>query len=79
MGRQIRVPGVLVAALLLAAAAGCSDPAGPGSAGGGDAKPQPSASPAAPPARAPARGGGVAGHVSTPRAPTPQGAREVGP
>ncbi|MFG2987859.1 HNH endonuclease family protein [Streptomyces sp. NPDC048257] len=36
MGRQIRVSGAVLVALLLAAAAGCSDPAAPG---GGDAKP----------------------------------------
>ncbi|MFJ3829966.1 DUF1524 domain-containing protein [Streptomyces sp. NPDC090046] len=35
MGRQIRVPGSVLMALMLAAAAGCSDPAAPG---GGDPK-----------------------------------------
>ncbi|AQT75975.1 hypothetical protein B1K54_34145 [Streptomyces sp. fd1-xmd] len=79
MGRQIRVPGVLVAALLLAAAAGCSDPAGPGSAGGGDAKPQPSASPAAPPAGAPAGGDVLPGMVTTAMARTQLAALKVAP
>ncbi|MBP2348580.1 HNH endonuclease family protein [Streptomyces virginiae] len=61
MGRQIRVPGVLLAALLLAA--GCSGPAGPDAAGGGDAKPKPSGSRAAPPAGGPAGGAPAGGDV----------------
>ncbi|MEV7169610.1 HNH endonuclease family protein [Streptomyces sp. NPDC093224] len=66
MGRQIRVPGAVLAAVLLtAAAAGCSTV---GTPGGPDAKASPSGavssgapSPAAPPAGAPA--GGAAGDV----------------
>ncbi|MER6485426.1 MULTISPECIES: HNH endonuclease family protein [Streptomyces] len=61
MGRQIRVPGVLLAALLLAA--GCSGPAGPDAPGGGDAKPKPSGSRAAPPAGGPAGGAPAGGDV----------------
>ncbi|MFE7186924.1 GmrSD restriction endonuclease domain-containing protein [Streptomyces erythrochromogenes] len=83
MGRQIRVPGALVAALLLAAAAGCSDPEGPGSPGGGDAKPQPSVSRAAPPAGAPAgapaAGDVLPGLVTTAEARTRLAALKVAP
>ncbi|MFC9816416.1 DUF1524 domain-containing protein [Streptomyces virginiae] len=63
MGRQIRVPGVLLAALLLAAGAGCSGPAGRDAPGGGDAKPEASGSRAAPPAGGPAGGAPAGGDV----------------
>ncbi|MFD6230870.1 DUF1524 domain-containing protein [Streptomyces sp. NPDC060232] len=61
MGRQIRVPGVLLAALLLAAGAGCSGPAAPDAPGGGNAKP--SGSRAAPPAGGPEGGAPAGGDV----------------
>ncbi|KJY19394.1 hypothetical protein ADK53_18700 [Streptomyces sp. WM6373] len=79
MGRQIRVPGVLLAALLLAA--GCSGPDAPG---GGDAKPKPSGSRAAPPAGgnaggAPAGGDVLPGMVTTAVARTQLAALKVAP
>ncbi|WP_234432190.1 GmrSD restriction endonuclease domain-containing protein [Streptomyces sp. NRRL S-378] len=80
MGRQIRVRGVLLAVLLLAAGAGCSGPEGPGgprSPGGGDAKPKPSASQAAPPAGAPAAGDVLPGMVTTAVARTQLAALKV--
>ncbi|MFI1651369.1 DUF1524 domain-containing protein [Streptomyces avidinii] len=55
MGRQIRVSGAVLVALLLAAAAGCSDPVAPG---GGD--PKASASAGSPSAAAPKSPGGDA-------------------
>ncbi|MFI1284362.1 DUF1524 domain-containing protein [Streptomyces sp. NPDC020858] len=84
MGRQIRVPGVVLAVLLLAGAAGCSDPAAPG---GGDPKPSatqaappgaPSAAPSgAPPAGAPAGGDVLPGMVTTAVARTQLAALKV--
>lgn len=78
MGRYIRRCGAVLAALLLAAAAGCSDPAAPG---GGDAKPSATqaAPPAAPPAGAPAGGDVLPGMVTTAVARTQLAALKVAP
>ncbi|WP_051806818.1 GmrSD restriction endonuclease domain-containing protein [Streptomyces sp. NRRL F-2664] len=62
MGRQIRVPAALLAALLVGGA-GCSGPAVPDGAGGGDPEGKPSASSAAPPAGGPAGGAPTGGDV----------------
>ncbi|MEU6311019.1 HNH endonuclease family protein [Streptomyces sp. NPDC047014] len=79
MGRQIRVPGaVLAAALLVFAGAGCSGTAVPG---GPDAKASPSraGSSDAPPAGAPAGGDVLPGMVTTAVARTQLAALKVAP
>ncbi|MGW7437170.1 HNH endonuclease family protein [Streptomyces sp. NPDC054849] len=78
MGRHIRRSGAVLAALLLAAAAGCSDPAAPG---GGDAKPSATQAvpSAAPPAGAPAGGDVLPGMVTTAVARTQLAALKVAP
>ncbi|WP_234318741.1 HNH endonuclease family protein [Streptomyces sp. NRRL S-237] len=86
MGRQIRVPGAVLVALLLAAATGCSDPAAPG---GGDPKASaPASSPSGTAPKAPNSPGGDAkpaggdvlpGMVSVAVARTRLAALEVAP
>ncbi|MDX3537829.1 HNH endonuclease family protein [Streptomyces sp. MB09-01] len=79
MGRQIGVPGVVLAAVLLAAAAGCSGPDAPG---GGDAKPSATRTaqpPDSKPDAKPAGGDVLPGMVGTAVARTQLAALKVAP